>query len=148
MELCKLWQIKFQLDYSNKGGKGEKWLKKEQLNFVFLEMLILLLIVLMKQRYIIRSSPQYEFTPLYASGEVFTDYTPIIQLGIQSLPGLKFNLNTNLDPIVVGASGMYELDLSDSSAVLTSLTFEIDSLNLINENPDGYLIIDIVYQGD
>ncbi len=83
-----------------------------------------------------------------ASGEVFTDYTPIIQLGIQSLPGLKFNLNTNLDPIVVGASGMYELDLSDSSAVLTSLTFEIDSLNLINENPDGYLIIDIVYQGD
>ena len=83
-----------------------------------------------------------------ATGEVFTDYTPIIQLGIQSLPGLKFNLNTNLDPIVVGASGMYELDLSDSSAVLTSLTFEIDSLNLINENPDGYLIIDIVYQGD
>lgn len=83
-----------------------------------------------------------------ASGEVFTDYTPIIQLGIQSQPGLKFNLNTNLDPIVVGASGMYELDLTDSSAVLTSLTFEIESLNLINENPDGYLIIDIVYQGE
>lgn len=83
-----------------------------------------------------------------ASGEVFTDYTPIYQLGIQSQPGLKFNLNTNLDPIVVGASGMYELDLSDSSAVLTSLTFEKESLDLINSNPDGYLIIDIVYQGE
>ena len=83
-----------------------------------------------------------------ASGEVFTDYIPIYQLGIQSQPGLKFNLNTNLDPIVVGASGMYELDLSDSSAVLTSLTFEKESLDLINSNPDGYLIIDIVYQGE
>lgn len=82
------------------------------------------------------------------SGEVFTDYTPIIQLGIQSQPGLKFNLNTNLDPVVVGASGMYELDLTDSSAVLTSLTFEKDSLDLINTNPDGYLIVDIVYWGE
>ena len=83
-----------------------------------------------------------------ASGEIFADYTPIIQLGIQSQPGLKFNLNTNLDPIVVGASGMYELDLTDSSASLTSLTFESESLELINSNPDGYLIIDIVYQGE
>lgn len=83
-----------------------------------------------------------------ASGEAFLGYTPIIQLGIQSLPGLKFNLNTNLDPIIVGASGMYELDLTDSSAALTSLSIEQDSLNLINQNPDGYLIIDIVYQGE
>jgi hypothetical protein len=43
---------------------------------------------------------------------------------------------------------MYELDLSDSSAVLTSLTFEKESLDLINSNPDGFLIIDIVYQGE
>ena len=83
-----------------------------------------------------------------ASGEIFTDYTPIMQLGIQSQPGLKFNLNTNLDPIVVGASGMYELDLTDTSSVLTSLTFEKESLDLINSNPDGFLIIDIVYQGE
>lgn len=83
-----------------------------------------------------------------ASGEIFEDYTPIIQLGIQSQPGLKFNLNTNLDPIVIGASGIYELDLTDSSAVLTSLTFEKESLDLINANPDGYIIIDIVYQGE
>ena len=81
-----------------------------------------------------------------SSGEVFADYTPIIQLGIQTLPGTKFNLNTNLDPIIVGATGIYELDLTDSSAVLTSLTFEKDSLDLINKNPDGYLIIDILYE--
>lgn len=79
-------------------------------------------------------------------GTIFTNYTPIIQLGIQSLPGLRFNLNTNLDPIIMGASGMYELDLTDSSATLTSLTFERSSIDLITQNPDGYLIIDIVYE--
>jgi len=45
------------------------------------------------------------------------------------LPGTKFNLNANLDPIVVGVSGMYELDLTNSSAVITSLTFEKSSLD-------------------
>ncbi len=82
------------------------------------------------------------------SGKAFEHFTPIIQLGIQSLPGLKFSLNSNLDPIVVGISGMYELDLTESSVSITSLTFEKESLDLINENPDGYLIIDIVYEED
>ena len=78
-----------------------------------------------------------------SSGDAFT---PIVQLGIQALPGTKFNLNANLDPIVIGVSGMYELDLTNSSAVLTSLTFEKDSLDQIDKNPDGYLIVDIVYE--
>ena len=80
-----------------------------------------------------------------SSGDAFVDYVPIIQLGIQALPGTKFNLNANLDPIIIGVSGMYELDLTNSSAVLTSLTFDKDSLDQIDKNPDGYLIIDIVY---
>ena len=83
-----------------------------------------------------------------SSGDAFVDYVPIIQLGIQALPGTKFNLNANLDPIIIGISGMYELDLTNSSAVLTSLTFDKDSLDQIDKNPDGYLIIDIVYEGD
>lgn len=81
-----------------------------------------------------------------SSGDAFVDFMPIIQLGIQALPGTKFNLNANLDPIVVGVSGMYELDLTNSSAVITSLTFEKSSLDQIDKNPDGYLIVDIVYQ--
>ena len=80
------------------------------------------------------------------AGTVFTDYTPMIQLGIQALPGTKFNLNTNLDPIVIGTTGIYELDLTNSSAMITSLTFEQKSIEHIQSNPDGYLIIDIVYQ--
>jgi hypothetical protein len=41
---------------------------------------------------------------------------------------------------------MFELDLDGTSAVATSLTFEKDSLDYIDKNPDGYLIIDIVYK--
>ena len=78
--------------------------------------------------------------------DAFIDYVPIVQLGIQSLPGVKFNLNANIESVMIGASGMYELDLSNTSAVLTSLRFDQDSLEFINTTPDGYLIIDIVYK--
>lgn len=81
-------------------------------------------------------------------GSAFEDYYPIVQLGIQSLPGLKFTINSNFDPIIIGTTGIYELDLIDSSASITSLAFDKASLELINQNPDGYLIIDIVYEED
>ena len=83
-----------------------------------------------------------------SSGAAFNKYIEnggIVQLGVQSLPGTKFNINTNLDPIIIGASGMYELDLTDSSANISSLTFEDDSLEYITNNPDGYLIVDFIY---
>lgn len=82
------------------------------------------------------------------SGDAFKNHYPIIQLGIQSLPGLRFTINSNFDPIIIGATGIYELDLVDSSASITSLSFDKASLELINKNPDGYLIIDIVYEED
>lgn len=81
-----------------------------------------------------------------ADGSIFVSYAPIIQLGVQTLPGTKFYLNANTDPIIVGASGIYELDLSNTSTVITSLMFDLASLELISNNPDGYLIIDIVYE--
>lgn len=81
-----------------------------------------------------------------SSGDAFAEYPNIVQLGIQALPGTKFNLNANLEPIIIGTSGMYELDLINSSAIIHNLTFEKDSLDQIDKNPDGYLIVDIVYQ--
>lgn len=81
-----------------------------------------------------------------ADGSIFVNYTPIIQLGVQTLPGTKFYLNANTFPIIVGASGIYELDLSETSTIISSLMFDVTSLELISRNPDGYLIIDIVYE--
>lgn len=80
------------------------------------------------------------------SGTVFDGYTPIIKLGIQSLPGTKFRLNSNLDYIMVGSSGLYELDMTTGSGVITSLAFDDLSLTNIDENQDAYLLIDMMYE--
>lgn len=80
------------------------------------------------------------------SGSAFDDYTPIIQLGIQSLPGTKFYINANIDGVIVGASGIYELDLTNTSGQITKLTFDPATLETVNQCQDGYLVVDIMYQ--
>ena len=82
------------------------------------------------------------------SGRIFENYYPIIQLGIQGIPGTKFYLNTNIDPVFLGASGIYELELIDTSTSIIDLRFDIETLKLVNSSPNGYLIIDIIYQED
>lgn len=78
----------------------------------------------------------------------FSQYMPVTQLGIQTLPGTKFYLNDNTQryPIIVGYTGIYELDLS-GIAEINSIVFDIDSLNTIQKMQDGYLIIDMVCEG-
>ena len=71
---------------------------------------------------------------------------PIVKLGIQSLPGTRFRFNTNLDWIVLGATGLYELDLSNSSGSVIDLKFDKQSIQNINDNKNAYLIIDIMYE--
>ena len=39
------------------------------------------------------------------SGSVFSQYTPIKQIGIQSMPGVKFYLNNSIEPITIGSTG-------------------------------------------
>ena len=80
----------------------------------------------------------------YANGDVFGKYFPVTQLGIQALPGTKFYLNEATDPIIIGATGIYELDL-DGQAEITNLQFEARSMKLIKENNNAFLIIDIIY---
>ena len=73
------------------------------------------------------------------SGVIFDDYTPIIKLGIQSLPGTKFRLNANQDYIMIGGVGLYELDMTQGTGVVTSINFDEMSLTNIDENQDAYL---------
>ena len=77
------------------------------------------------------------------NGEIFTNYLPITQLGIQTLPGTRFRLNNATTPIIVGSTGIYELDLEGLSEI-TALAFERDSLDRINEAENAYLIIDAI----
>lgn len=79
------------------------------------------------------------------NGKVFDGYTPIVQLGIQSLPGTQFYLNNSLvDPIVIGSTGIYELDI-DGMAEITKLQFNKGSLETISSIPNASLIVDIIY---
>ena len=78
------------------------------------------------------------------SGSIFNEKYPIIQLGIQTLPGVKFYLNHSLTPIMVGATGIYDLDLEGMTEI-NHLCFSAASMNLINANPDSYLIVDFIY---
>ena len=80
------------------------------------------------------------------NGKVFDEPScyPILQLGIQALPGTKFYLNSSIDPVVVGFTGIYELDL-DNQAEIVKLTFNKESIEAINTNGNGYLIVDVLY---
>ena len=79
------------------------------------------------------------------SGSLFSNYIPIIQSGIQTLPGTKLYLNDSNNPIIIGNTGIYELDLQGLTEI-NSLQFDATSLRLISENNNAYLIIDMIYE--
>ena len=92
-----------------------------------------------------RNQPSNLTMNFLVSGAVF-EY-PIVQLGIQSLPGVKFYLNHSTSPIVLGYTGIYDLEL-DGITEISHLSFDAASMNLINQNPDSYLIVDFIYESE
>lgn len=80
------------------------------------------------------------------SGSIFSDYLPILQLGIQALPGTKFYVNNSnlVDPIIIGSTGIYELDLLGETEI-SALSFDSNSLQAINDTNNACLIVDIIY---
>lgn len=78
------------------------------------------------------------------SGEIFANYAPIVQLGVQGLPGTKFEVNTSPEPILIGSTGIYELDLANG-VTISSLKFNSQSIENIQNNNSAYLIVDIIY---
>ena len=79
-------------------------------------------------------------------GEKFKQYVPITQLGIQAPPGTKFTLNYSSLPIIVGFTGIFQIDLSAGGSI-EALNFNADSVNKIAENPNSMIIIDLIYEG-
>jgi len=55
-----------------------------------------------------------------------------------------FYLNGSEDPIIIGSTGIYELDMQDGVEVST-LQIDGRSLGAIDDAEDGYIIIDILY---
>lgn len=78
------------------------------------------------------------------NGVPFKDKS-IVQLGIQALPGLQVNLNYGETPIVVGSTGIYELNVEGLTPI-TDIRFPSASINMIEKNPNAYIIVDYIYE--
>ena len=78
-------------------------------------------------------------------GTILRNYGKVSKLGIQARPGTTFYLNSSQNPIVVGATGIYELDFENVGRI-SAIRFAADSLKL-NEVNNERIFIDIIYEG-
>lgn len=81
----------------------------------------------------------------FCVNESFAGYNPIRQFGIQTIPGTKIYLNASQNPIVIGSTGIFEIDCQNTTANITTFRVAEDSMKTIDNLENGYLIIDIVY---
>ena len=81
-------------------------------------------------------------------GTAFENFYPIVQLGIQAVPGTRFFLNDSKYPVIVGPSGIWEIDASAGTAI-RQLIIDDGSL-ILNENAQSThgIIIDMMYAGE
>lgn len=81
---------------------------------------------------------------MMASGEIFRNKGIITHLGLQASPETTFFLNRSDNPIQVGKTGIFELDV-DGYGLISSIAFSTDTLEHVHEG-DG-IVIDIIYEG-
>jgi hypothetical protein len=88
-----------------------------------------------------------QFTNL-AHGNIFSGYGSITQMGIQAPRGTVMYLNNEQRyPIVIGDTGIYEIDLQDYGQIY-AIRFEGASLEALDrQGSTGRLLIDIIYEG-
>lgn len=76
---------------------------------------------------------------------IFGGLSSITQLGIQGRPGTMMFLNGQEYPIVIGETGIFEIDLQNYGQIF-SIRFTAESLDDYQEFDDR-LLIDIIYEG-
>lgn len=94
---------------------------------------------------------------LTSRNNIFEGYTSISQLGIQARPGVKIYLNnSNNYPIVIGETGIFEINFPEKTGIITNIRFDANSfygyLQLGEDasniyKSDNPLLIDIIYEG-
>lgn len=100
----------------------------------------------------IRNYPMLENNTITAdtlqTGSIFfvdTNLGVITQLGIQTMPGIKFYLNGNISPIIIGKNGIFDLNVENISQI-TALQFDKESINRLNATSNSYLLVDAIYE--
>lgn len=77
-------------------------------------------------------------------GTAFPRTYPVTRFSVQTLPGTKIFINSSLLPIVIGTTGIYELDVEGLSNI-SSIQFDNTSLQVIAK-AGKTIIIDYVYE--
>lgn len=91
--------------------------------------------------------PKYsDYNAKLSRGNIFSDYPLISQLGIQGPPGLRFYLNRGNDPITIGKTGIYELDLENIGRIF-AIRFDKNDIENMIDKTTMRLLIDIIYNG-
>ena len=106
-----------------------------------------------------RNQPQGLTQGELTSGSIFNTTPTILQLGVQSFPGMKFFVNGADGPVIIGSTGIYELNV-DGISQINSIRFDTTEISRIgnpkvNDNNQNvakrqtnglYLIIDYIYE--
>ena len=79
------------------------------------------------------------------AGNIFKNLGIVTHLGIQAIPGTVFYLNNSQHPILVGSTGIYELNLEGLGQIF-AIKFAQETLEHIEQGTNG-LLIDVVYEG-
>lgn len=74
---------------------------------------------------------------------LFPNYS-VKKLGIQTLPGITFSIN-GIGNLIINHTGIYEIDLRNTTTSINTLQFTGDSLIRIEEVPTASIIVDILY---
>ena len=80
-----------------------------------------------------------------STGAYMENWSPILQISVHTLPGVVMYFNDDTMPVYVGHSGVYQLDMTDTTAVLNNVKFSLKDLQEIAATNFG-LIIDLMYE--
>ena len=80
-------------------------------------------------------------------GNLFASHGNISHLGIQATPGTKFYLNNSSFPIIIGSTGIYELETGGLGNIF-AIKFDPSTLAWYDEEGSvERILIDIVFEG-
>ena len=82
----------------------------------------------------------------YTADDLLAKYGAAVKIGIQTLPGIKFYISdSNLsNGIIIDHTGVYELDLRNTTTAISNLRFDAASLSRIDEVDNASLIVDVL----
>lgn len=78
----------------------------------------------------------------WRSGSAFQKGVPIVKLTIYGPPTTSFYINDSITPIVIGTSGVFNIDLKNQTKI-TSLFFDFDCLNNLQESDN--IVVNAIY---